>query len=214
MKFVSMEDTFLSGWGNAENKKAIFIYACENQEEAEIVANNAKSRGDQKNIKISHTKPNFNTNLNYVQLKNKNENENWYKVDFFKSEDKPYDESAYVKMRDELESEFLINDTLAITQKLKNYIEKDEVKLYYMSKNISKISIKSAMTNAIYQNTDGYKEDYAYIREGEMFKKLEFITLHEHSTDTITMVMHSSQLNYSVEIIIDGQGHKRGDIIG
>ena len=43
MYYVKMTDRFLSGWGPARSKKAVFIYECETIQEAEIVAENALS---------------------------------------------------------------------------------------------------------------------------------------------------------------------------
>jgi HSP20 family molecular chaperone IbpA len=84
--YVSMTDKFLSGWGQARGKNAVFINICDNYEEAQVVADNAGARKDQCNIKISETMPVFNTDRNLVQIKTREDMPNWYKKDYFKKD--------------------------------------------------------------------------------------------------------------------------------
>lgn len=51
-RYVVMRDTFMSGWGQAEGKDAIYVYPCDSHEQAEIVVKNARDRGDQDRILI------------------------------------------------------------------------------------------------------------------------------------------------------------------
>ncbi len=51
-RYVMMRDTFLSGWGEAEGKDAIFIYPCDSHAQAEIVQANGEARDDQDRISI------------------------------------------------------------------------------------------------------------------------------------------------------------------
>lgn len=61
--FVTMVDTFLSGWGDARGKKNVLIIECRNEDEANIVAENAGARGDQDNIDITPYEPDLNDYL-------------------------------------------------------------------------------------------------------------------------------------------------------
>ena len=82
--YVTMTDSFLSGWGMAKGKINKLVFECDSYEEAEIVADNARNRGDQKYINISYKKPYYNKNKYFVQFKTKEEYPNWYKENYFK----------------------------------------------------------------------------------------------------------------------------------
>ena len=47
MYYVKTVDTFMSGWGKAEDKVNILVFLCDSMDEAEIVAENAGNRSDQ-----------------------------------------------------------------------------------------------------------------------------------------------------------------------
>ncbi len=51
-RYVLMQDTFLSGWGEAEGKDCMYIFACDTYADAEIVKANAEAREDQTRISI------------------------------------------------------------------------------------------------------------------------------------------------------------------
>jgi hypothetical protein len=57
--WVSMKDTFFSGWGEAEGKKAVFIYECESKAEAKIVKQNAINHGSATELVILNEKPTY-----------------------------------------------------------------------------------------------------------------------------------------------------------
>ena len=78
--YVSMTDTFLSGWGLSEGKQNKLIFECDNYQEAMIVLNNAKNRKEMKYIKVHDKMPKYKENKYYVQVKNKNVYPNWYKI--------------------------------------------------------------------------------------------------------------------------------------
>lgn len=82
--YVSMIDKFLSYWGQAEGKIARYINICDSYEEALIVAENAKNREDQKNIRIHERMPQYSKQTNLVMIKTKEDMPNWYNKDFFK----------------------------------------------------------------------------------------------------------------------------------
>jgi len=84
MYYVTMTDTFLTGWGHAQNKTAKFIYECETYEEALIVQENAANRTDQKYINICIRKPYYSPRSYLVQIKNKINCPFWYKKGQFK----------------------------------------------------------------------------------------------------------------------------------
>lgn len=88
MYYVSMTDSFLSGWGEAENKTAKYVYVCENAQEAQIVAQNAKDRGDQQQVRMTAKKPAYDERKFLVQFKTKEDNPNWYVPGFFKKDEK------------------------------------------------------------------------------------------------------------------------------
>lgn len=84
MFYVKMIDTFLSGWGGAENKVANYVIECETAQEAEIVAENAKNRTDMKKVSIVVSKPTYNLKKHQVSFVNKETAGNWFKEGFFK----------------------------------------------------------------------------------------------------------------------------------
>lgn len=55
--YVLSNDTFMSGWGVAEGRTNTCVLPCESEEEAERVARNARSRSDQKRVRIVANKP-------------------------------------------------------------------------------------------------------------------------------------------------------------
>lgn len=57
--YVSMDDRFFSGEGYVRNRIAKYVYGARDLVEAQIVADNARSRSEQKNIKIWSKKPFF-----------------------------------------------------------------------------------------------------------------------------------------------------------
>ena len=78
--YVSMTDTFLSGWGLSEGKINKLIFECDSYEEAMLVLNNARNRKEMKYIKVHSKMPKYKENKYFVQIKNKNVYPNWYKI--------------------------------------------------------------------------------------------------------------------------------------
>lgn len=90
--YVTMTDSFMSGWGKAQNLQNKLIFICDSYEEACIVADNAEHRSDQKYINICSNKPSYyrstfgtdyTLNNYYVQIKTKDEYNSWYKENYF-----------------------------------------------------------------------------------------------------------------------------------
>lgn len=81
--YVVTHDTFLSGWGKASNKSNVLVFGCDSLEEAEVVAENAKNRSDQKNVRINSQKPHFDKQSYFVQYKDKSIYPKWYEKDAF-----------------------------------------------------------------------------------------------------------------------------------
>jgi hypothetical protein len=77
--YVTMTDTFFSGWGQAKGRIAKYIAPASSLEEAEVVAYNAKARGDQKNVNIVSKKPSYNAKRYRVGWMDKANNSSWYK---------------------------------------------------------------------------------------------------------------------------------------
>jgi hypothetical protein len=81
--YVTMTDSFMSGWGEAEDKINKLVFECETMAEAYTVADNAERRGDQKYINIRGTKPYYSPNRYYSQTKTKEEYPKWYEENAF-----------------------------------------------------------------------------------------------------------------------------------
>lgn len=86
MWYVTMIDTFMSGWGMSRGKKNLLIFECENIQEATAVSNNASNRGDQSEINTySEDKlPEFDTEKYYISYADKETHTRWYKPNSFK----------------------------------------------------------------------------------------------------------------------------------
>lgn len=83
-----MTDKCLSGWGKVTGKINKLVLTCDTIEEVEIVMENAKNRGDMIYINYTTKKPCYNSKKYLVHYTDKDEYENWYKKDYFKSEEK------------------------------------------------------------------------------------------------------------------------------
>ena len=57
MLYVKMVDTCLSGWGLAQNKRAVFAIACYTSAQAQAIAKAARKRPEMGSIKIQVTMP-------------------------------------------------------------------------------------------------------------------------------------------------------------
>lgn len=57
MYYVSMVDTFLSGWGRAEGKTSVVVVKCSTRSEAEECKELCDTRSDMRDIEISSVKP-------------------------------------------------------------------------------------------------------------------------------------------------------------
>lgn len=82
--FVTMTDTFMSGWGEAEGKTNKLVFVCDTYEEAQIVKDNAAQRSDQKHINIRASKPYYNKENYYVEYKAKRDYSTWYIKNYFR----------------------------------------------------------------------------------------------------------------------------------
>jgi hypothetical protein len=76
--WVTMTDKVLSGWGLAEGKTNKVVFECDTYDEAEIVAENAKGRGDMLYINICARCPRYDGKRYYLSWKNKDGCINWY----------------------------------------------------------------------------------------------------------------------------------------
>ena len=83
MYYVTMTDSFLSGWGKAKNKIAKYVIACNNREEAEIVAKNARSRDEMKYVNIALERPSYDPKRYQVSYANKTKAKNWFIPGYF-----------------------------------------------------------------------------------------------------------------------------------
>ena len=76
--YVTMTDTFLSGWGEARGKVNKLVLECDTLQEAELVEKYARSRCDMKYISIRNTKPYYNKKRFYTSFKTKEDYPYWY----------------------------------------------------------------------------------------------------------------------------------------
>ena len=83
--YVTTTDTFMSGWGCAENKINKLVFICDSYKEALIVKDNAEHRTDQKYINIRSNKPYhlLNNDRYLTQIKTKEDYNCWYKENYF-----------------------------------------------------------------------------------------------------------------------------------
>ena len=94
--YVTTIDTFMSEWGYTKDKRNLLIFFCANHQQAQIVADNAKNRSDQTQVKIHDCKPwqwRDNPDLDeqegyavgdyYVQIKDSDSYPSWYVEDYF-----------------------------------------------------------------------------------------------------------------------------------
>ena len=61
--YVTMTDSFMSGWGKAQGKKNKFIVVCDTYEQAAIIERNAHKRGEMKYINICLNRPRYGQNV-------------------------------------------------------------------------------------------------------------------------------------------------------
>lgn len=90
--YVTMTDKVMSGWGMARNLTNKLVFLCDTWDEASVVADNARQRGDQKHINVCVTRPayfrttqgkDYQHKQYYVQIKTKDDYPNWYKTNAF-----------------------------------------------------------------------------------------------------------------------------------
>lgn len=81
--YVTMTDKFMGGWGWAEGKINKLIFECEDRQQAEIVADNARRRSDQKYINITTSKPYYNPKRYLAQVKTIEDYPSWYQFRHF-----------------------------------------------------------------------------------------------------------------------------------
>ena len=90
MYYVTMTDTFMSGWGHSKGKINKLIFECKDYEEACTVEQNAHDRTDQIyiNLCVRASKPYYNKDRYYPQYKTIEDYPTWYK------KDRPFKRSA------------------------------------------------------------------------------------------------------------------------
>jgi hypothetical protein len=66
--YVISEDTFMSGWGPATNKRNLCVVPCSTREMAERVLRYVKSRSEQKNARITTFRPGEGTTVLLTNL--------------------------------------------------------------------------------------------------------------------------------------------------
>jgi hypothetical protein len=82
--YVSMTDSFMSGWGEAKDQINKLVFVCHGFGEARIVEDNARNRSDMKYINICANKPHYNKDRYYTQFKDKGDYSAWYIPNYFR----------------------------------------------------------------------------------------------------------------------------------
>lgn len=59
MVYVIMTDTFMSGWGMAENLINKYVVVCDTHTQAHTIVKNARKRSEMKYINTRSTKPSY-----------------------------------------------------------------------------------------------------------------------------------------------------------
>lgn len=84
--YVTMNDTFFSGWGKAEGKVNKLVIECDSLDEMEIVMDNAKAREEMKYVHYYIGKVPYWSKKRYlVQVKDKNDYPSWFKKGYFQA---------------------------------------------------------------------------------------------------------------------------------
>ena len=81
--YVTMTDVFMSGKGEAEGKLNKLVFECDTLQQAETVEENARMRGDMSYIRLGRTKPRFDPDRFYVQVKTIKDYPSWYERNYF-----------------------------------------------------------------------------------------------------------------------------------
>lgn len=78
MIYVTMTDTFMSGWGEARGLINKLVFECETREQADIVYQNALNRTNTKYVNMTSKKPYYSPSKYYAQTKTINDYPAWY----------------------------------------------------------------------------------------------------------------------------------------
>jgi len=78
MIYVTMTDTFMSGWGEARGLINKLIFECETREQAEVVYQNALNRTDTKYVNMTSKKPYYSPSKYYAQTMTIKDYPDWY----------------------------------------------------------------------------------------------------------------------------------------
>ncbi|AEZ50279.1 hypothetical protein BCPG3_100 [Bacillus phage BCPG3] len=76
--YVTMNDTFMSGWGEAEGLVNKLVLECDSLEEANVVAGNAAGREEMKYVRVVYNKPAAKQKGKLVQFKTKEDMKGFY----------------------------------------------------------------------------------------------------------------------------------------
>jgi len=80
--WVLCNDSFMSGWGEARGVINTLIFPCVDLAQANIVADNARRRSDQKYVRIVGNAPRLRDG-HFYQVKTIDEYPNWYRYGAF-----------------------------------------------------------------------------------------------------------------------------------
>ena len=75
--WVSMIDTFMSGWGDARGRKNVLVLECADMEEAERVREYAETRPEMRCVRVHEEEPYFPSSEYFVSWKGRDEYPMW-----------------------------------------------------------------------------------------------------------------------------------------
>jgi hypothetical protein len=76
--YVSMTDSFLSGWGMAEGKINKLVIECDTFQEAQTVKRKALNRSEMKYVRLCYNKPRYNPSFYLTQYEDKTNYAGWF----------------------------------------------------------------------------------------------------------------------------------------
>lgn len=92
--YVTMTDTFLTGWGKARGRIAKYVMGANTLEEAQIIIQNAEDRGDQKNIRLRQTRPTYPILTHRIGFMDRESAKAWLEPNSFRNRQRTYSRNA------------------------------------------------------------------------------------------------------------------------
>ena len=84
--YVTAEDSFMSGWGEAEGMTSLVLLPCADREEARIVADNVRSHREMRRVHTHANPPDLPYTSCHVSLMTRTSASRWYEPDAFRGD--------------------------------------------------------------------------------------------------------------------------------